>query len=62
MGMTCLLKRGMIYYENDKLEQALKDLDECSQQQDESILSTVNYLKGMIYYRKNKLIESMLCF
>ncbi len=61
MGHICLEKRGIVYFEQGKLDLALNDLDYCSQIEGNQS-STAHYYKGLIYYQENKIIESLLCF
>lgn len=61
MGHICYEKRGILYYEQNKLEEALKDL-EYSTLIEGNVSSTAHYYKGVIYYRQGKIVEALLCF
>ena len=61
MAHICVEKRGVIYFEQGKIEKALKDLEMCTQKEGSSS-STAHYFKGLIYYQQQKIVDSLLCF
>ena len=56
MQQNCLEKRGVIFFEMGKYDQAIKDLEACKS------ISSVHYLKGLIYYKLKKPMQAILSF
>ena len=61
MGHICVEKRGIVYYEQGKLDLALKDLEFCTQIEGNQS-STAHYYKGLINYKEKKVVDALLCF